>query len=114
MTDAALWLQLAASFAAGGLLGWLYFRGLRLTLDRIPGSAHPGTLLLLSFLVRAAAAVALFALIARFAHGHGLAAALLGFIGVRTAIVRRAKRDAPPARAPSPSPSPSDSKRGTP
>jgi F1F0 ATPase subunit 2 len=99
MTDLALWMQLAGSFAAGALLGWLYFRGLRLTLDRLPASRRPGTLVLLSFVVRTAAVVAAFALIAQAAQGHGLAAALLGFIGVRTVIVRRARREAQPAEA---------------
>ena len=93
MTDMTLWLQLTAGFAAGALLGWLYFRALRLTVDRLPASRRPGTVLLLSLVARAAATVALFALIARAAQGAGLVAALLGFIGTRTVIVRRARRE---------------------
>lgn len=94
MDSLTLPLQLAACFATGALLGWLYLQGLRLTLDRLPASRHPGALLLLSFVARAVAAVAVFALIAHMAQGHGLVAALLGFIGMRTVLVRRAKRDA--------------------
>jgi F1F0 ATPase subunit 2 len=93
MSDATLWLQLTTGFAAGALLGWLYFRALRVTLDRLPASRRPGTVLLLSLVARAAVAVAAFALIARVAQGHGLAAALLGFIATRTVIVRLARRE---------------------
>jgi F1F0 ATPase subunit 2 len=95
MSDATPWLQLTAGFTAGALLGWLYFRALRVTVDRLPSSRRPGTVLLLSLVARAAVTVAVFALIARMAQGHGLAAALLGFIGTRTVIVRRARRETP-------------------
>lgn len=103
MNGATLWLQVSAGLAAGGALGWLYFRGLRLTIDRLPASRRPGTLLLASFVLRAAAAVALFVLVARLAQGHGLAAALLGFLAARLVMVRRARREtqaAPGVRRP--------------
>ena len=100
MSDATLWLQLMAGFAAGALLGWLYFRALRVTVDRLPASRRPGTVLLLSLVARAVVTVAVFALIARVAQGHGLAAALLGFIGTRTVIVRLARREALLAASP--------------
>jgi F1F0 ATPase subunit 2 len=93
MSDASLWLQLTAGFAAGALLGWLYFLALRATVDRLPASRRPGTVLLLSLVARAVVTVAVFALIARLAQGHGLAAALLGFIAARTVIVRLARRE---------------------
>lgn len=95
MSDPRLWIEVTASAAVGALLGWLYFRGLRLTVERLPGSRHPGTAVLLSFLLRATATVAAFVLIARLAQGHGVIAALLGFIGTRTVMVRRARREPP-------------------
>lgn len=93
MNGTAMWLQAAACLAAGGTLGGLYFRGLRLTIDRLPASRRPGTLLLASFVVRAAAALALFGLVAGLAQGHGLVAALLGFVAARGVMVRRARRE---------------------
>ena len=90
----SLWLESGISLAAGALLGWFYLRGLRSTVDRLPSSRRPGTLVLLSFTVRAAAALAVFVLIARLAQGHGLVAALLGFLAARIVMVRRARREA--------------------
>lgn len=95
MSGPGTWMQLAAAFAAGALLGWLYFRGLRLTIDRLPESRHPGASVLLSFMLRASAAVAAFVLIAHLAQGHGVIAALLGFVGARTVMIRRARRELP-------------------
>lgn len=94
MTATVPWLQLACGFAVGGLTGWLYFRGLRMTVERLPGSQRPGTIVLLSFLARAALALGVFLLIARAAQGHALVAAFLGFIVVRSLVVRRIRHEA--------------------
>jgi F1F0 ATPase subunit 2 len=95
MTDPMPWFPPAISLAAGALLGWAYFRGLRLTVDRLPTSRSPGSLALLSFAARALMAMTAFLLVAQTAHGPGLAAALLGFVAVRTVLVHRAGRDSP-------------------
>ena len=94
MNNPTLWLQLVASFLAGAALGWVYFRGLRLTIERLPASPRPATLVLLSYVGRLLIALAVFLLIARNAQWQALVAALLGFIGMRTALLRRARHEA--------------------
>jgi len=81
------WPQLAAALVAGCLLGWLYFFGLRMTVDCLPASRRPGMLVLASFVVRACVTAAAFVELARLAGGLGLAAALFGFFGVRAWFV---------------------------
>ena len=92
MSEAAAWIGAPIGALAGVLLGWLYFRGLQLTIDRLPNSHHPGTWVVGSFALRAATTVAAFMLITRLVQGHGLVAALLGFIAVRTVMIRRTRR----------------------
>ena len=75
---------------AGGAVGWVYFRGLLATVERLPGARSPAVWLVASFLLRALLALALFMFAARFAGWPGLLAALAGFIGARTVLVRRA------------------------
>jgi F1F0 ATPase subunit 2 len=99
MSEPGLWLQLLASGAAGALLGWAYFAGLRRTVDRLPASRAPGTLVLLSFTLRMTAALAVLALVAHLAHAHGLVAALLAFVAVRAAMIRRTGTDKAPSGA---------------
>ena len=66
---------------------------------RTPGEPSIPAVLMNSWLIASLrigvglVAVAAFALIARVAQGHGLAAALLGFIATRTVIVRLARRE---------------------
>ena len=92
MSESVGWFVAPVGALAGVLLGWLYFRGLQMTVDRLTISQHPGTLLMISFALRAAAGVAAFMLITRVAQGRGLVAALLGFIAIRTVMIRRARR----------------------
>lgn len=85
MTDV---LALGAALVAGAVLGGFYFGTLWLTVKRLPTSAHPVRLMLGSYALRLAAALAGFSLIM---HGHWerLAVALVGFVIVRSVIIRR-------------------------
>jgi F1F0 ATPase subunit 2 len=79
--------QLAASFIAGGLIGTFYFGGLWLTVKRIPTSAKPHLLLVSSFFLRMAAALAAFYALIPWGW-QALAAALLGMLISRQVLTR--------------------------
>lgn len=78
-------------FALGMALGALYFAGLWHTLNRLPEAGAPLRLLLMSFLIRASAAVAGLGL-AMDGRPDRLMAALAGFIVMREILVRRLGR----------------------
>jgi len=79
------------SACAGLALGWVYFRGLRATVDALPRSVHPGRLMLASYLARTALAALVLVAIVRHAGVAGLAAALAGFVAARLLLTRRAR-----------------------
>jgi F1F0 ATPase subunit 2 len=81
------WGWLALSAAAGAALGFFYFGGLWLTVQRIATARHPGSLILCSFLVRMAALLAVLYWIATV-HFTRLLAAMLGLIAVRLLLTR--------------------------
>lgn len=60
---------------AGTTLSAIFVGGLALTVRRLPGSAHPGLLVMVSFAVRAAVVVSAFVLLAR----ESLLAFAIGF-----------------------------------
>jgi F1F0 ATPase subunit 2 len=94
MTDAAGW---AIAALAGGLAGLLYFAGLWWTVQRARHARRPQALLAVSFIVRAALAVA--ALL--FIMGDSvmrLVAALAGFLIVRTIVLWRVRQGLRSAR----------------
>ncbi len=76
--------------ATGLLCGVLYFGGLWLTVNRLPRFAHPGRIMLLSFLARAGMTVAAFTLVAGNSAPVFLTC-LLGFLLVRQVGVHRAR-----------------------
>lgn len=88
-----LLVQLAGGFAAGAVIAWLFLRALHGAVDRLPGRAHPGRVLLAGAVLRMALTVASFALVAWLAQGPGVVAALAGFLVVRTWRVRQVRRD---------------------
>ena len=82
-----IWMLL--SFAAGALLGAIFFGGLWWTVNNLTGSRRPALLIVASFLVRTAAVLAGFYLILRSDQEgwQRLLAALGGFIVVRMAAL---------------------------
>jgi hypothetical protein len=94
--NAALLIQLATGFAAGAAAAWLFLRLLQASVRGLPGHPHPGRALVVGFVLRAALVVAVFALVARFAQGPGLAAALAGFLVLRSWRLRQVRREGTP------------------
>lgn len=84
-----LYLQLGLAGAVGCLMGWLYFRGLWETLQRLPRQRHPALWMLGSLLLRMAIVLAGFALLARWGSWPAVLAALAGMLLVRLALQRR-------------------------
>jgi len=80
-------LTLVIPLTAGALLGLLYFGGLWQTLRRLPGSRHPWRLLAASYTVRLAVALGGFHLVMDGAWER-MAAAMVGFLAVRAAMIR--------------------------
>jgi F1F0 ATPase subunit 2 len=79
--------QLAVFFIAGGLIGTFYFGGLWLTVKRIPTSDNPQLLLVSSFFLRMAAALAAFYALLPWGW-QALVAALLGLLISRQVLTR--------------------------
>lgn len=80
---------------AGAALGFVFFRALLLTVERLVTSPRPGVLMLASLMLRSAIVLGGFYAIARLAGLGGLVAGLAGFVVVRTAMIRRVRRAAP-------------------
>ena len=78
---------------AGGLLGIAFFAGLRLTVGALASTKRPALLMLASLFVRTLLAVVVFFALGRWAGWQGLAAALAGFLVVRTVLIARARRE---------------------
>jgi F1F0 ATPase subunit 2 len=79
--------RLLISFLAGVAAGVLFFEGLWWTVSRVAASHRPVRLLLISFLLRAAAAVSVLALMLR-AGLAPLAVGMCGFLAGRTAVIQ--------------------------
>jgi F1F0 ATPase subunit 2 len=96
----SVWM-LVVPLTAGALLGLFYFAGLWQTLERLPGARHPWRLLLISYAGRLILALGGFYLLMNGAWER-LAAAVIGFLAVRTIMIRRlGPQDAlPPKGAP--------------
>jgi F1F0 ATPase subunit 2 len=87
------WAELILSFAAGLLLGALFYGGLWWTVQRIPAAGRPAPLILGSFVVRTALVLAGFFLLLR---GGGAAwlrllAALGGIMAVRLFMIYKVR-----------------------
>lgn len=84
--------------AAGAVLGALNFLALWKTVRRMPQRPDPGLWMAISMVLRLAMSLAVFVLLARWAGLPALAAALVGFVAVRTLFIRRlGRQDAQPA-----------------
>ncbi|MBE0428852.1 MAG: ATP synthase subunit I [Thermoleophilia bacterium] len=79
------------SLAAGAGLGGAYFGGLWLTLRRLPGSPHPGTLVFGSYLGRLGICLAGLYLAAAAGGWQGLLAFLAGVMAARCLLVQRCR-----------------------
>ena len=82
-------LTIAASAAAGALLGLLFFQGLWITLSNLQEVRHPAILLLVSLLLRFAIVLGGFYLLARYGGWPHLLAAAAGLTLVRILLLRR-------------------------
>lgn len=80
---------LAIALAWGTFLSGIYFGTLWLTLRRLTYSRRPAVLLMLSLLLRLALLLTGFYLILDGGHWGRLLAALIGFITVRTLLMRK-------------------------
>lgn len=76
---------------AGAILGWFFFFGLRITVERLPRVKHPWLLMLSSYIARTSIVVAAFFFIMQ-GDLIRLLACLVGFILARTIILKREKK----------------------
>lgn len=81
-------IALVLSFAAGGVVGALFFTGLWVTVRRLPGAANPMLLMIGSAALRLGLVLPSLAFIARGSWGR-LALAILGFLIMRTVLILR-------------------------
>lgn len=85
MTSILPWL---AGLLAGAGLGLAFFRGLWLTVRRLPGARHPALWVLASLLLRFALVLAGLFWVARLGGTAALVAAAVGFTLARLLLVR--------------------------
>lgn len=81
-------LTLGIGFSVGMLLGYLYFRGLWWTVQRMTEYRNPYVFALLSFFIRSAIVVAGFYMLL-LVRWEAVAVGLAGFIAMRMIAVRR-------------------------
>ena len=81
-------LPLIFAVLAGLGLGFFYFGGLWLTVQRLPTTRYPALLLLSSFMVRVITSVWGFYVVIQ-GSGARLVAAFLGFVAIRTVLAGR-------------------------
>jgi F1F0 ATPase subunit 2 len=94
LSDAAVWLGAAL---AGALLALTYFAGLWWTVQHVTRTRHPVLLVVVSFGLRTALAVAVLFVIMS-GEVMRLLVALGGFLLVRTVVLRRVRQGLPGAR----------------
>jgi F1F0 ATPase subunit 2 len=81
-------IPLVLSFAAGGLVGALFFTGLWFTVRRLPSAANPVLLMIGSAALRLGLVLPALAFIAGGSWGR-LAMSILGFLVLRTVLILR-------------------------
>lgn len=89
---------LSIPFFVGGMIGWVYFKGLWETVQRLPESESPYGLMILSFTVRTLFALGGFYILTD-GQWERATAALLGFFIMRMILVRTHGRIARPSPA---------------
>ena len=83
-------LAILAGLAAGGILGFLFFAGLWLTIRKCLNSRHPGIWFAASLILRLSTVVLGLLLVARH-NWQSLVSALIGFLAVRSFMTGRIK-----------------------
>lgn len=78
---------IGGGLAAGGVMGYLYFRGLWWTLEHMQAQRHPYALLILSFFVRSVLVAAGFYLLLKI-RWEMVALGVVGFMAIRYVLVR--------------------------
>lgn len=91
MTEAAV---LFTAFSAGLVLGAFYFIALWKTVQRLPSAKNPARLMLISFVARLAVVLVAFYFLME-GHWERLAAALIGFIIMKTMLTGHLGRKEP-------------------
>ncbi|NPU85616.1 MAG: ATP synthase subunit I [Syntrophaceae bacterium] len=86
---------LIVPFLAGCLLGFFYFTGLWQTVKRLPGARHPWRLLVVSYAARLASTLGGFYLLMDGSWERPVAA-VIGFLTLRTVMVRGLGPKIPP------------------
>ena len=89
---------LAAAFILGMVLSGIYFGALWLTVRHLVQQKYPGAVLLLSLTLRLALLLSVFYLIVDGGHWQRLLVAVIGFIAVRSVLIRWPVADASVAR----------------
>jgi F1F0 ATPase subunit 2 len=84
------WIYILLSFAAGGLLGAFFFGGLWWTVQKISGVGSPYLVVVISFFIRAAIAMAGFYYLL-MAGWQYMLAAMIGFIVARSVLAYKLK-----------------------
>ncbi|HZX24148.1 MAG TPA: ATP synthase subunit I [Woeseiaceae bacterium] len=97
MTSALDMTGLFYAFAGGLVVGLLFFQGLKMTVERLAVARRPGTLVLLSMLLRFGLAMTALYLLARTADAWELLAAVAGFMVARALVARTLRQRRPPA-----------------
>lgn len=82
-------MEVVLGFVLGLAVGGVYFGALWVTVRRIPDAAHPGGLVLGSYLVRLGVAGVGFYGVLRLGGAGALVAALVGFVVMRQLLIRR-------------------------
>ena len=90
--SASLALDVLIGLATGAVAGLVFFGGLRWTLDRLPDARRPVLLAVTSLLLRAAALAGLLVLTIDGSIVR-IAVALVAIIGIRTAMISRARAE---------------------
>lgn len=90
-------MSIIVSLLFGALLGLFYFGGLWLTVRRLPSVARPGLWMIASMVLRTAVVVAGFYLLTA-GRWDTLLVALLGFLAVRTTLLRKLRPNAADGR----------------
>jgi len=90
--EMAVMAWLVGAFVIGCAIGTAYFMALWLTVRILPTAAHPGRLVLGSFLLRFVLAGTVLFVMIRFGGWAAIVAALAGFLLARQFVVRRLLR----------------------
>ena len=84
-----IFLKVLVSFLAGVALGGIYFGMLYYTVRKLNSVKRPMFITLGGFVLRLAIAVGVFYLLVQFSDWYGVLIALVGFVLMRAALIKR-------------------------